>query len=60
MVQSKLLKLVKSVPSVAGPTNAQKYNMKSHSFCTDKVAELVRPSHAVRTTGLPCWVVSAA
>eukprot|EP00983_Pelagomonas_calceolata_P076758 1153555-Pelagomonas_calceolata.AAC.1 len=44
MVQSdwelQLLKLVKGVLSITSPTNAQEDSMKSHSFCTDKVAEV--------------------
>eukprot|EP00983_Pelagomonas_calceolata_P028570 894534-Pelagomonas_calceolata.AAC.1 len=73
MVQSKLLKLVASVLNITSPTNTQENNMKSHSFCTDKIAEvciqllsrppvftLVRLSHAVGAAGPQCGFASAA
>eukprot|EP00983_Pelagomonas_calceolata_P052336 1142809-Pelagomonas_calceolata.AAC.1 len=38
MIQSQLLKVFEGVLSITSPTNAQEIYMKSHSFCTDKVA----------------------
>eukprot|EP00983_Pelagomonas_calceolata_P104064 1158980-Pelagomonas_calceolata.AAC.5 len=44
----------------ASPTNTQKYGVESHSFCIDKIAELVRLSRAVSNAGPLCHITSAA
>eukprot|EP00983_Pelagomonas_calceolata_P062855 1147466-Pelagomonas_calceolata.AAC.1 len=40
MVKSQLFKLVKGVLSTTGPTNTQKDDMKSYSFCMNEFAEV--------------------
>eukprot|EP00983_Pelagomonas_calceolata_P034905 1093640-Pelagomonas_calceolata.AAC.1 len=66
VVNSQLLKLVKGVLSVAGPTNIQKDVVESHILDFSQVhvplvnMELVRLSHTVGCCGPQCGAVSAA